>query len=491
MKVNPKRVHPKKTRQKKFRVEKDTLGERAVPIYAYYGVQALRAKENFPVSGILPKPEFIRATAMVKRAAAETNMALGLLERKRARAIMKAADEIIGGRLHDQFIVDVYQAGAGTSHNMNANEVIANRAIELTGGRKGHGRKGDYGLVHPNDHVNMGQSTNDTFPTAMRIAALITSDGLFSSLKALERELGRKARAFDRVIKSARTHLQDAVPIRLGQDFASYASCIQKSAKRIDDARKGLKILGIGGTAAGTGLNTHPRYRPMVVRALKKISGIRGLKPAPDTVEAMNSMADFSAFSGALRGSALELIRIANDVRLLSSGPHTGLNEITLPPVQPGSSIMPGKVNPVIAEMLNMVCFQVVGNDLAVSMASQAGQFELNVMGPVINYNVLQSIEILTSGIRLFTERCVTGIKVDRKRCREYFERSVGLATVLNPIIGYEKAALVAKEAARTGKTLREVLLERGVLKEKEVEALLDPMRVTGPQLKAKRKKRA
>jgi aspartate ammonia-lyase len=481
MKGKPKRLSSKKTR-----IEKDTLGERAVQIGAYYGVQTLRATENFAVSGLLPKPEFIRATAIVKRAAAETNMALGLLNRKRARAIMKAADEIIRGRLHDQFVVDVYQAGAGTSHNMNANEVIANRAIELLGGKKG-----DYRIVHPNDHVNMGQSTNDTFPTAMRVAALMTSEALFTSLKGLERELGGKARAFDRIIKSARTHLQDAVPIRLGQDFASYAECIQKCRKRIDDAKNGLNMLGIGGTAAGTGLNTHPRYRPMVVRAISRISGIRGLKPAPDTVEGMNSMADFSAFSGALRDTAIELIRIANDLRLLSSGPRTGLREITLPPVQPGSSIMPGKVNPVMAEMLNMVCFQVMGNDLALAMASQAGQLELNVMGPVINYNILQSIEILTSGIRLFTERCIKGIKADKKRCKEFFERSVGLVTILNPIIGYEKAAIVAKESARTGKTLREVLVERGILTNNEVEALLDPMRVTGPQLRGRRGKKS
>jgi aspartate ammonia-lyase len=480
MKRRPKRFRPKKTR-----IEKDTIGERAVPIGAYYGVQTLRATENFAVSGILPKPKFVRATAMVKRAAAETNMALGLLDKKRARAIMKASDDIIGGRLHDQFVVDVYQAGAGTSHNMNANEVIANRAIEILGGKKG-----DYRIVHPNDHVNMGQSTNDTFPTAMRIAALLTSGPLLKSLKGLERELRGRARAFDRIIKSARTHLQDAVPIRLGQDFASYAECIRKSTKRIDNSRDGLKILGIGGTAAGTGLNTHPRYRPMVVRAISRVSGIRGLKPAPNTVEGMNSMADFSAFSGALRDTALELIRIANDLRLLSSGPRTGIGEITLPPVQPGSSIMPGKVNPVMAEMLNMVCFQVVGNDLAVAMASQAGQLELNVMGPVINYNILQSIEILASSIELFTERCIRGIRADKKRCEEFFEKSVGLATILNPVIGYEKAAIVAKESASTGKTLREVLLERGILTKKEVEALLAPMRVTGPQLKGKRGKK-
>ncbi len=480
MKVKKKRALAKKTR-----IEKDTLGKRAVPSDAYYGVQTLRAKHNFSASGILPKSEFIMATAMVKRAAAEVNMALGLLAAKKARAIMKAADEVIGGHLHEQFIVDVYQAGAGTSHNMNANEVIANRANEILGARKG-----EYRLVHPNDHVNMAQSTNDTFPTAMRIAALHASGGLSSSLKGLERELRGKARRFDRIIKSARTHLQDAVPIRLGQDFTSYATSVRKCTERFEAARKALKSLGIGGTAAGTGLNTDPRYRPMVVRALSRVSGIKGLKPAPDTVEGMNSMADFTALSGTLRDTSLELIRIANDFRLLSSGPRTGLKEITLPPVQPGSSIMPGKVNPVMAEMMNMVSFQVVGNDLAVAMASQAGQFELNVMGPVINYNILQSIGILTKGIRLFTDRCVKGIEADRKRCRDYFESSVGLATVLNPIIGYEKAALVAKASERTGKTIREVLVESGVFTPTEAEELLKPMRVTGPQLRKKSGKR-
>ncbi len=466
-------------------MERDTLGKRAVPSRAYYGVQTLRASENFSVSAIPPKPVFIRATAMVKRCAAEVNMTLGLLGVKKARAIMRGADEIIAGRMHNEFIVDVYQAGAGTSHNMNANEVIANRANEILGGRKG-----EYRLVHPNDHVNMSQSTNDTFPTAMRVAALLSSGGLSASLKALEREFGRKARRFDRVIKSARTHLQDAVPIRLGQDFTSYATSVRKCRERFEAATKALKLLGIGGTAAGTGINTHPRYRPMVVRALSRVSGVRGLKPAPDTVEAINSMADFTALSGTLRDTALELIRIANDLRLLSSGPRTGLREITLPPVQPGSSIMPGKVNPVMAEMLNMVSFQVVGSDLTVSMASQAGQFELNVMGPVINYNVLQSIEILTSGIRLFTDRCVNGIEADRARCRTYFESSVGLATILNPLIGYEKAALVAKESERTGKTIREVLISSGLFTRREVDTLFDPMKVTRPQLKGKKRRR-
>ncbi|MEE9613978.1 MAG: aspartate ammonia-lyase [Thermodesulfobacteriota bacterium] len=470
----------KTTKKKiKVRIESDPLGEKAVPRGAYYGVQTERARENFDISGIPPRRELIIATAMIKRAAAEVNSELGLLSKKTARAIIRATDEIIRGGLHREFVVDVFQAGAGTSHNMNANEVIANRATELLGGRRG-----DYTVVHPNDHVNMAQSTNDTFPTAMKLSALMLSGGLTESLSGLERELKRKGRAFGRVIKSARTHLRDAVPITLGQEFASYAECIKKRRTRITEATGALKTLGIGGSAAGTGLNTHPRYRRMVVRALSRSSGIRGLKPAPDTVEAMNSMAPFVDLSGALRALAVELIRIANDLRLLSSGPRTGLSEITLPAVQPGSSIMPGKANPVMAEMLNMVSFQVVGNDLTIAMASQAGQLELNVMMPVISHNLLQSMDILTGGMRAFTERCVTGIEADRERCREYFERSIGLATVLNPIIGYGNAATVARAAVERGVTLRELIAEKGLLSEEELDRLLDPATVTGPQLK-------
>ncbi len=463
--------------KRRYRIERDTLGEVKVPAGAYYGAQTARAVENFPISGIGPKRVFVWATALIKLAAAETNASLGLLDKRIARAVVKAATEAEEGRLDEHFVVDVYQAGAGTSHNMNANEVIANRAIELLGGRRG-----DYTIVHPNDHVNMAQSTNDTFPTAMRLAALKSSEELLKSLGLLEAELVKKAKRFDRIIKSARTHLQDAVPIRLGQDFSAYAESVRKRTADIKDTLKALKNLPIGATAAGTGLNTHPRYRKEVVKRLSFHTGIKGLRPAPDMLEAINSAADFSAFSGALRLAALELIRIANDLRLLSSGPKTGLGEIRLPAVQPGSSIMPGKVNPVMAEMLNMVCFQVVGNDTAVVMAAQAGQLELNVMGPVINYNILQSIEILTTAVAAFTTRCVKGIEADRERCRYFFENSVGLATVLNPVIGYVKAAEVAKEAASTGKTIKDITIERGVLTEKEWNLLFEPEAVTGPR---------
>ncbi|MBI3398158.1 MAG: aspartate ammonia-lyase [Deltaproteobacteria bacterium] len=461
----------------KFRKEKDSLGEKDVSMYAYYGIQTARAMENFPISGILPKKQFITATAMVKRAAAIANMATGSLKRRIGSAIVRAADEIIQGRLHGEFVVDVYQAGAGTSHNMNANEVIANRAIEIL-----DGKKGDYKVVHPNDHVNMSQSTNDTVPTSMRIAALFLTSRLLIELKSMEKALAAKAKEFDSVIKSARTHLQDAVPIRLGQEFKAYAETISKAIKRIENAADGLKELGLGATAAGTGINTHPAYRKYVIKALKDITGIKDLRPADDMLEAINSMADFVNMSAALRGLAIELIRIANDLRLLSSGPRTGFAEIILPPVQPGSSIMPGKVNPVMAEMLNMVCFQVIGNDLTIAMASQAGQLELNVMMPVINYNLLQSLEILKNAVKAFTERCVKGIKPDRIRCKEMAEKSVGLATVLNPFIGYEKAAAVVKEAVARGKTIREIVLEKGILSKKEIDKILDPMAMTRPR---------
>ncbi|MDP2688936.1 MAG: aspartate ammonia-lyase, partial [Deltaproteobacteria bacterium] len=461
---------------KKFRTERDSLGERLVPAEAYWGIQTLRAKENFPISGIPPKPVFIKASAMVKAASAEANISLGLIDKRRGQAIIKAAGEVISGRLDGQFIVDVYQAGAGTSHNMNANEVIANRAIELLGGKKG-----DYKKVHPNDHVNMSQSTNDTMPAALRVAALLSTPALLNALAGLEKSLRGKARAFDSILKSGRTHLQDAVPVRLGQEFGSWASSIRSSTERITAACSGLKRIGLGSTATGTGLNTHPRYRSTAVAALGRVSGIKGLRKAPDGFEALNSTGDFAAFSGALRDAAVELVRIANDLRLLGSGPRTGLSEITLPAVQPGSSIMPGKVNPVMAEMLDMVCFQVIGNDLTVALASQAGQLELNVMLPVINYNLLQSMEILASAVEAFNERCVKGIKADRKRCTWYLEGSIGLATILNRFIGYEKAAEVAKESARTGRTVKEITIERGLLTKEDWARLLRPGVITEP----------
>ncbi|NKE69189.1 aspartate ammonia-lyase [Candidatus Manganitrophus noduliformans] len=460
---------------KKVRKEKDSLGELEVPESAYYGVQTARAVANFPISGLRPHPTFIRASAMIKWAAAQANMAIGKLDPKIGKIIQKSAEEVIDGKWNDQFVVDVFQAGAGTSHNMNTNEVIANRAIEMLGGRRG-----EYKLVHPNDHVNMSQSTNDVFPTAMRVAALLMLRDLDPVLARFEKRLSEKAKEFDDVIKSGRTHLQDAVPIRLGQEFSGYARAIARSRKRIAVASEGLKELGIGGSAAGTGINTHPDYKKKMVSAVKKISGL-DVVPSNNLFERMQSMADFVEISGALRELAVEVIRIANDLRLLSSGPRTGLAEIVLPPVQPGSSIMPGKVNPVMAEMTNMVCFHVIGNDLTITMAAQAGQLELNVMMPVINFNLLQSVEILTRDIDVFTERCIKGITVNRERCRAYAETSVGLATILNPTIGYEAAAVVAKESAATGKPLRDIIIEKGILSPKEVDEILDPVKMTEP----------
>ncbi|MBE7415630.1 MAG: aspartate ammonia-lyase [Deltaproteobacteria bacterium] len=459
-----------------FRLERDSLGEREVPRGAYYGIQTLRASENFRISGLRPPRALIRATGIVKLAACRANSSLGLLEKRIAKAISEAADEVIDGRLDSEFIVDVFQAGAGTSHNMNANEVIANRAIEILGGKKG-----DYRLVHPNDHVNMGQSTNDTMPTALRIAAISESDRLIDALGGLEAALRAKSREFKDVIKSGRTHLQDAVPITLGQEFGSWASAVKSSIKRVERAREGLKRIGLGGTAVGTGINTHPGYRDAALRELSKAGGIKGLRKAEDPFEALSSSTDFSSFSGALRDAALDLIRIANDLRLLSSGPMTGLSEIMLPPVQPGSSIMPGKVNPVMAEMADMVGFQVIGADAAIAAATQAGQLELNVMLPVIGHNLLHSIDILSNACLAFSGRCVKGIKADSVRCRRYFEASAGLATALNTIIGYERAAEVVKESAKTGKSIKETALGKGVLTGPEWDRLFDPKRITRP----------
>jgi len=474
-------------KKKGFRVEKDTMGPVYVPEKAYYGAQTARARANFTISGIAPEPVFIKATAMVKKAAASANFSLGLLSKKQARAIIKAADEIISGKHHEQFVVDVYQAGAGTSHNMNSNEVIANRALEILG----RPRCG-YEVIHPNDDVNRGQSTNDTFPTFMRIAALLSNEGLGKALRALIASLDAKAVDFEPIIKSGRTHLQDAVPVTLGSEFSAYAAILRTSLKRIEAGAEGLKRIGLGGTAVGTGLNTAASYRTRVLRELTRATKIKGLKKTEggESFEALSSMGDFTAFSGGLRELAIGLIKIANDLRLLSSGPRTGIGEIRLPAVQPGSSIMPGKVNPVMAEMMNMVCFQVIGNDTAVTMAAQAGQFELNVMGPVINYNILQSIKILTSAIRSFTTRCVKGIEPVREKCLANFNGSVGLATILNPLIGYDNAALVAKESERTGKSVREIVIEKGLMDEKTWKKMLNPKRVTGPARKTTKRKK-
>jgi aspartate ammonia-lyase len=452
---------------KKTRREKDFLGEVEVPAEAYFGIQTWRAVENFAISGLRAPQVFNRACAEIKKACALVHKELGALKADVAQAIARAADEIIKGELYNQFLVDVFQAGAGTSYHMNMNEVLANRASELLGGRRGV-----YRLVHPNDHVNMGQSTNDVFPTAMRLSVLMVLPQLVDELCNLAKAFKGKAHAFSRIPKSGRTHLQDAAPLTLGQEFSGYAVALTQGAEHIEAEMHPLQRLGIGGSATGTGLNTHPGYRERVVARLKEQTGL-DLWPAHNLFEAMQSMAPFVRSSGALRMVAVELGRISNDLRLLASGPTTGLNEILLPAVQPGSSIMPGKVNPVIPECMNMICFQVIGNDACIAHAAGAGQLELNVMMPIISFNLLWSIQILTNGVRMLRNRCVEGIEPNRERCATYFTSTLGLATVLNPVIGYHRAAEVAREAAVTGKSIRDVVLEKGLLTEDELDRLL------------------
>jgi aspartate ammonia-lyase len=460
------------------RIEKDSLGERRIPAEAYYGIQTDRAIENFPISGIKPKSSYIDATVHIKKAAAKTNKALGLLDARRADAIVDACDEILKGKLKEWFVIDIYQAGAGTSHNMNANEVIANRAIELLGGQKG-----DYSSIHPNDHVNMAQSTNDVCPTAIRIGALILTLPLLKSLEELKNTFQDKAGEFDPIIKSGRTHLQDAVPIRLGQEFGAYATCIRKHKELIERAADSNRELGIGGTAVGTGLNSHIEYRPMMVQELS-LQLKTNFRMADNYFEAMQSLRPFVELSGAARNLAQDLIRIANDLRLLSSGPKNGIAEIELPELQPGSSIMPGKINPVMAEMLDMVCFQVIGCDTTILLAAQAGQLELNVMMPVVAYNLLHELEILGTAINLFNRRCVSGIKADVARCRAFAEASMSIVTVLNPHIGYAAAAEVAKEYLSSGKSISQLVIEKGLLTKEKIDEIFELRNMTEPGIR-------
>ena len=456
------------------RVETDFLGEIAVPADAYWGVQTQRAVENFPISGQRPHPAFVRATVLIKKAAALANKDCGVLDARLADAIVRAADEVLDGKLADQFVVDVYQAGAGTSHHMNVNEVLANRANELLGGARGA-----YTPVHPNNHVNYGQSTNDVIPTAMRITALLMLDELYPALDALAAAFARKAVEFCAIVKSGRTHLQDATPVTLGQEFGAYAETIRRQLGQLHKAAEMLLPLGIGGSAVGTGLNTAPGYEGKVVEHLARLTSLP-LTNAPNLFEAMQSMAPMTALSGALRDLAVELGRIAADLRLLSSGPRTGLGEIKLPEVQPGSSIMPGKINPVIAEMTEMVCTRVMGNDVTVAVAARGGQLELNVMMPLIAATLCESLQILTNAVRVLTTRCVEGITADAERCRDYAERSVALATVLNPILGYHAAADVVRESLRTGRSPRDIILARELLPPGEVARLFSPQAMTG-----------
>jgi aspartate ammonia-lyase len=442
-----------------YRTEKDSMGERQIPDSVYYGIQTLRALENFPISGLNPLPTYVDACLVIKKATALVNGELGCISQEISRAIAQAADEILTGQLRDQFVVDVYQAGAGTSHHMNVNEVLANRALELLGDRKGN-----YQRVNPNDHVNYGQSTNDVIPTAIRIGGLLALErSLYPALSGIISALDNKAQEFQNVIRSGRTHLQDAVPVRLGENFRAWAQILSEHLIRLETAASDLTILGLGGSAAGTGLNTHPHYRFRVTQILGDLID-QPLRPAAHLMAAMQSMAPFVGVSGALRNLAQDCVKISHDLRLLDSGPKTGLKEIQLPPVQPGSSIMPGKYNPVMAEMTSMVCFQVMGYDSAIALAAQAGQLELNVMMPLIAYNLIHSIEILGHTLSALTTRCIEGITANQTRCLAFAEGSLALVTALNPQIGYLNAASVAKESLDTGKSLREIVLERGLM---------------------------
>ncbi|MBS1814975.1 MAG: aspartate ammonia-lyase [Acidobacteria bacterium] len=460
------------------RTEKDSLGTVDVPAGTLYGAQTARAIINFPISGLRANPALIRAIAMIKLAAARANGELSLIKPDQAKAIEQAAQEILDGKHHDQFVVDVFQAGAGVSFHMNANEVIANRANQLLGEPLG-----TYTKVHPNDHVNYGQSTNDVFPTAMRLAALLALEDLYPVLDSLSEAFSAKATEFDNILKSGRTHMQDATPIRLGQEFAAYAVAIAKSRDHIRTTANSLRELGLGGSAVGTGINTHPQYRVRAIANLAKISG-QLLEPAADMRYTMQSCAPMAEVSGALRTLALETIRISNDLRLLSSGPNTGFNEIALPALQPGSSIMPGKVNPVLAELTAMVGFQVIGNDQAVALAVQAGQLELNVMMPTMAHNVLQSITILTNTLREFDHRCIRGITANEQRCNFYAQSTVSIATALNPYIGYAKAAEIVKESVATGESVIDIARGKNLLTEEQIDEILDPRAMTEPREK-------
>ena len=466
------------------RTERDPLGELAVPVEAYYGIQTARAVENFRISNLRAPDQLVTATVLVKKAATEANMALGRLDRGIGAAIVQAADAILAGQLREHFVVDVYQAGAGTSHNMNTNEVLANRAAEILGGTRG-----DYQLVHPNDHVNMSQSTNDVFPTATRLALLLNHGALLDAGRRLAAALAHKSDAFAAVLKVGRTHLQDAVPITLGQEFSGYAACIERGADDVEHAGTQLTELNLGATAVGTGLNAGDDYTREAVGALARFTALP-LTPAANRFRVTQSMGDVLAYSGAMRRLAVELSKLASDLRLLSMGPRAGLGEIALPAVQPGSSIMPGKVNPSIPEMVNQVCFQVTGCDATVSAAAEAGQLELNVMMPVIAWNALHASTILTNAMNSLRTRCVDGIEAVPERARELLDRSTAVATALSPYIGYSATAEIAKESVRTGRPIRDIVLERRLLDAAQLDRILAADAMTRPGIAGTETKR-
>jgi len=459
-----------------FRIEADSMGQMRIPEKAYWGAETQRAVENFPVSNLRFPRRFLRALGMLKRASAEANRELALLPKDLAEAISLAAQEVTEGKLDDQFVLDIFQTGSGTSTNMNANEVIANRANEILGGKIGDKRP-----VHPNDHVNLGQSSNDIIPSSIHIAALegIQRD-LLPALSSLQSILEEKAREFDRVVKIGRTHLQDATPIRLGQEFSGYASMVQHGMRRLENTGRHLAELAVGGTAVGTGINTHPAFAGLVVGKISEMTGLT-FREAENHFEAQGAKDALVEASSALKTLAASLMKIANDIRWLGSGPRCGIGEIILPEVQPGSSIMPGKVNPVIPEALCQVAAQVIGNDATIAIGGMSGNFELNVMMPVMAHNLLQSISLLTNASLLFAQKCVRGLKADGERCREMIEKSLALATALSPHIGHDAAARIAREAYESGKTIRQVAREKKVLPSEKLEKILDPWRMTEP----------
>ena len=466
--------------EQEFRTEKDSIGTKNVPEDVYYGVQSLRAAENFHITGLNMHPEIINSLAYIKKAAAITNCEAGLLDKKIAQAIVKACDEILGGKLHEDFIVDPIQGGAGTSLNMNANEVIANRANEILGGKKG-----DYSIVNPNDHVNCGQSTNDVIPTAGKMTSLRLLKNLKKELMRLHAALEKKAEEFDGVIKMGRTQLQDAVPIRLGQEFKAYSVAVLRDIRRMDKAMDEMRTLNMGGTAVGTGLNADEAYLRRIVPNLSEISDME-LVQAYDLIDSTQNLDPFVAVSGAVKACAVTLSKIANDLRLMSSGPRAGFGEINLPAKQNGSSIMPGKVNPVIPEVVNQVAFNVIGNDVTITMAAEAGQLELNAFEPIIFYCLFQSIDTLGYAVQTFVDNCVTGITANETRCRYFVENSVGIITAICPYVGYQKAAEIAKEAIKTGESVKKLIIEQGILTEEQMDEILDPVQMTEPGISGK-----
>lgn len=464
----------------KFRIERDSVGTKEVPAGAYYGIQSLRAYENFHITGLKMHPELIKSIAQIKKAAAITNFEVGELDKKRTDAIVKACDEIIEGKLHDQFIVDPIQGGAGTSLNMNANEVIANRAIEILGGKKG-----DYSVVNPNDHVNFGQSTNDVFPSCGKLTALQLLGRARKELIRLDEALEKKAMEFDDVIKMGRTQLQDAIPIRLGQEFHAYGTAIKRDIGRFEQAMNEMRCLNLGGTAIGTGLNADVTYQRRVVKNISSIVGQEFIQ-SYDLIDATQNLDSYAAVSGMVKTCAVNMSKMANDLRLMSSGPCTGLGEINLPEKQNGSSIMPGKVNPVIPEVVNQVCFNIIGNDVTITMAAEAGQLELNAFEPIIFYDLFESIETLSYAVRTFVDNCISGITANKEHCRKMVENSVGIITVINPYVGYQKAADIAKEALSTGRSVRELLIEKGLFDEKQLDEILNVYNMTEPGIMGK-----